>query len=183
MTHRQSVIGDFHRRHHDRCECVEDGGKAQDRELYRGAKGNPRDHENTTVQQSCASADRCAAEEEGQQQGWQGCKKKSSEKVKDDDQRKCHHCREAGRTKSRSRTRSKDLTDAVWKPVIANSQPSSIPANAPLADDHVIMFLETSMRAALFRVRTRGTHICDSDVRDMSDDRHMCGGRYLSRRI
>ena len=44
-------------------------------------------------------------------------RKKSSEKVKDDDQRECYHCREAGRAKSRSRTRLKDLADAEWKPV------------------------------------------------------------------
>ena len=72
---------------------------------------------------------------------------KSSEKVKDDDQRKCYYCREAGHAKSQSRTRLKDLTDAEWKPVTANSRPSSIAADAPLADDHVTMFLETTMRS------------------------------------
>ena len=41
-------------------------------------------------------------------------RKKSSEKVKDEDQRKCYHCWEAGRAKSRSRTRLKDLADAEW---------------------------------------------------------------------
>ena len=71
----------------------------------------------------------------------------SSEKVKDDDQRKCNYCREAGHAKSQSRTRLKDLTDAEWKPVTANSRPSSIAAGAPLADDHVTMFLETTMRS------------------------------------
>ena len=49
----ETVIGDV------RCECAEDGGRAsqglshpgkhKDRELDTGAKGNPRDHENTTV--------------------------------------------------------------------------------------------------------------------------------------
>ena len=47
----------------------------------------------------------------------------SFEKVKDDDQRKCY-CREAGHAKSQSRTRLKDVTDAEWKPVTANSRPS-----------------------------------------------------------
>ena len=65
----------------------------------------------------------------------------SSEKVKDDDRRKCHYCRE--HAKSQTRTRSKDLPDAEWKPVTANSRPSSIGAGAPLADDHVTIFLET----------------------------------------
>ena len=71
----------------------------------------------------------------------------SSEKVKDDDQRKCYYCREAGHAKSQRRTRLKDLTDAEWKPVTASSQPSSIAADAPLADDHVTMFLETTVRS------------------------------------
>ena len=68
---------------------------------------------------------------------------KSSEKVKDDDQRKCYHCREAGRAKCRSRTRLKDLADAEWKPVTANTRPSSTAADAPLVDDYVTMFLVT----------------------------------------
>ena len=67
----------------------------------------------------------------------------SSEKVKEDDRRKCYYCREAGHAKSQSRTRSKDLADAEWKPVTANSRPSSTAADAPLADDHVTMFLVT----------------------------------------
>ena len=71
----------------------------------------------------------------------------SSEKVKDDDQRKCYYCRVARHAKSQSRTRLKDLTDAEWKPVTANSRPSSIAADAPLADDHVTKFLETTMRS------------------------------------
>ena len=65
---------------------------------------------------------------------------KSSEKVKDDDQRKCYHCRKAGHAKSQSRTRLKDLADAEWKPVTANTRPSSTAADAPLTDDYVTMF-------------------------------------------
>ena len=57
----------------------------------------------------------------GKRKHGKDARKKSSEKVKDDDQRKCYHCREAGRAKSRSRTRLKDLADAEWKPVNANS--------------------------------------------------------------
>ena len=68
---------------------------------------------------------------------------KSSEKVKDDDQRKCSCCRKAGHTKSQRRTRLKDLADAEGKPVTANSRPSSTAADAPLADDHATMFLVT----------------------------------------
>ena len=64
-----------------------------------------------------------------------GAKNESSEKVKDDDRRKCYYCREAGHAKSQSRTRLKDLTDAVWKPVNAKSRPSSIAADAPLDDN------------------------------------------------
>ena len=47
------------KRHHDRCECAENGGRAsrslshlgkhRNYELKTGAKGGPRDHENTTV--------------------------------------------------------------------------------------------------------------------------------------
>ena len=74
-------------------------------------------------------------------------RKKSSEKVKDDDQRKCYHCREAGHAKSRSRMRLKNLADAEWKPVTANTRPSSTAADAPRVDDHVTMFLETTMRS------------------------------------
>ena len=67
----------------------------------------------------------------------------SSEKVKDDDQRKCYYCREAGHAKSQSRTRLKNLADAEGKPVTANIRPSSTAADAPLADDHVTTFLVT----------------------------------------
>ena len=59
---------------------------------------------------------------------------KSSEKVKDDYQRKCYYCREAGHAKSQSRTRSKDLADAEWEPVTANSRPSSTAVDASLTD-------------------------------------------------
>ena len=68
----------------------------------------------------------------------------TSEKVKDDDQRKCYHCREAGHAKSQSRTRLKDLADAEGKPVTANTRPSSTAADAPLADDYVTMFSRDS---------------------------------------
>ena len=61
----------------------------------------------------------------------------SSEKVQDDDLRKCYYCREAGHAKSQSRTRLKDVTDAEGKPVTANSRPSSTAAVAPLADVYV----------------------------------------------
>ena len=44
----------------------------------------------------------------------------SSERVKDDDRRKCYCCTEAGHAKSQSRTRLKDLAEAEWKPVTAN---------------------------------------------------------------
>ena len=87
-----------------------------------------------------ASADRCAAD-------GKDARNKSSEKVKDDDRRKCYYCREAGHAKSQSRTRSKDLADAEWKPVTANSRPSGKAAAAPLAYDHVTLFLETTMRS------------------------------------
>ena len=72
-------------------------------------------------------------------------RKKSSEKVKDDDQRKCCcHCREAGRAKSRSRKRLKDLADAKWKSVTANTRPSRTAADAPLVDDYVNVFRESA---------------------------------------
>ena len=65
----------------------------------------------------------------------------SSEKVKDDDRRKCYCCRETGHTRSQSRTRLKDLDDAEGKPVTAKSRPNSTAAVAPLANDHVTTFL------------------------------------------
>ena len=37
----------------------------------------------------------------------------------------------------------KDLADAEWKPVTANTRPSSTAADAPLVDDYVTMFLVT----------------------------------------
>ena len=70
----------------------------------------------------------------------------SSQKVKDDDQRKCYHCRKAGHAKSQSRTRLKDLADAEEKPVTANTRPSSTAADAPLANDYVTTFLVTVPR-------------------------------------
>ena len=63
--------------------------------------------------------------------------------MQDDDRRKCYYCRETGHARSQSRTRLKDLADAEWKPVTANSRPSSLAAVAPLADDHVTTFLVT----------------------------------------
>ena len=73
----------------------------------------------------------------------------SSEKVKDDDHRKCYHCRKAGRAKSQSRTRLKDLADAEEKPVTANIRPSSTAADVPLADDYVTIFLVTVPHAKM----------------------------------
>ena len=73
--------------------------------------------------------------------------KDASEKVQNDDQRKCYCCREAGHAKSQSRTRLKDLTDAEWKPVTANIRPSSTVADVPLTDDYVTMFLVTVLHA------------------------------------
>ena len=68
---------------------------------------------------------------------------KSSERVKDEDRKKCYFCREAGHAKSQSRTRLEDLADAEGKPVTANIRPSSTAADAPLADDYVATFLVT----------------------------------------
>ena len=68
---------------------------------------------------------------------------KSSERVKDEDRKKCYYCREAGHAKSQSRTRLEDLADAEGKPVTANIRPSSTAADAPLADDFVTTFLVT----------------------------------------
>ena len=79
----------------------------------------------------------------GKDKDGKDARNESSEKLKDDDRRKCYYCREAGHAKSQSRTRSKDLADAEWKLVTANSRPSSIAADVTLADDHVTMFLET----------------------------------------
>ena len=132
-------------------------------------------------------------------------RKKSSEKVKDDDRRKYYHCREAGRAKSWSRTRLKDLANAEWKPVTANTRPSSTAADAPLVDDYVTMFLVTvphvKRNPSCARVKIETTMRSDagstapsrsgrvrltsaiSNVRNMSDDRHMCGRRHLSKRI
>ena len=73
----------------------------------------------------------------------------SSEKVKDDDWRKCYYCREAGHAKSQRRTRLKGLAEAGKKPVTANSRPSSIAADAPL----VTMFLVTVPHVKMGRVR------------------------------
>ena len=114
--------------------------------------------------------------------------KKSSEKVKDDDQRKCYHCSEAGRAKSRSRTRLKDLADAKWKPVTANTRPSSTAAVAPLADDYVTMFLVTvrhekrktpCARVKIETTMTSAIPMCENTP----EERHMCGRRHLSKRI
>ena len=125
---------------------------------------------------------------------------KLSENVKDDDQRKCHNCRKASHTKSQRRTRLKDLADAEGKPVTANSRPRGTAADAPLADVYTTTFLvtvsyvtrkqsyacvkiETTMRSDAGSTAPTGSHICDSNVRNMSDDRHMCGRRHLSKRI
>ena len=67
----------------------------------------------------------------------------SSEKVRDDDRRKCCYCREAGHAMSQSRRRLKDLAVAERKPVTANSRSSSTVAVAPLTGDYVTTFLVT----------------------------------------
>ena len=64
---------------------------------------------------------------------------KSSEKVKDDDQRKCFYCRKAGHTKSQW-DENEGSADAEVKPVTAHSRPSSFTADAPLADVYVTMY-------------------------------------------
>ena len=132
-------------------------------------------------------------------------KNESSEKVKDDDQRKCYYCREAGHAKSQSRTRSKDLAEAEWQPVTANSRPSSTAAIAPLADDYVTMYLVTvphvKRKSSRARVKIETTMRSDAGstapngsgrvrltsaiptCKNMSDDGHMCGRRHLSKRI
>ena len=145
----ESVIGDCDRRHHDRCECVEDGkwvsrssfhlGRHRNRELHTAAKREPRDYE-TSARSVCSRRAWTRASMAKTQ------RIESSEKVKNDDQRKCYYCREAGHAKSQSRTRLKDLGRCRGKPVTANTRPSSISADAP-ADDHVTMFLETTMRS------------------------------------
>ena len=89
----------------------------------------------------------------------------SSEKVKDDDQRKCYYCKEAGHAKSQSRTRLEDLADAEEKPVTANTRPSSIAANAPRADDYVLTFLVTVphvKRSSCARVKIETTMRSDA---------------------
>ena len=63
---------------------------------------------------------------------------KSSEKVKDD-QRKCHYCRKAGHAKSQW-DENEGSADAEEKPVTAHSRPSSITADAPLADVYVTVY-------------------------------------------
>ena len=48
----------------------------------------------------------------GKDKDGKDARNESSEKVKDDHRRKCYYCREAGHTKSQSRTRLKNLADA-----------------------------------------------------------------------
>ena len=110
-------------------------GKHRNRELYTGAKGIL---ENTRTQQYTDSNLVKDKSKHGKD-----ARIKSSEKVKDDDQRKCYYCREPGHAKSQSRTRLKDLADAEGKTVTANSRLSSTAAIAPLADDCATMFLVT----------------------------------------
>ena len=138
-----------------RRECAKNGGRAsrslfhqgkqRNRELYASAKGEPRDHENTTIhwQQSYA-ADRCAAEEQRQKQAWQGCMEENRlRKWKTTSRESVITTGRQGREKSRSKTRLKDLADAEWKPVTANTRPSSTATDAPVEDDYATMFLVT----------------------------------------
>ena len=128
----------------------------------------------------------------------------STEKGKDDDQRKCYYCREADHAKSQSRTRLKDLADAEWKPVTANSRMSNTAAVAPLADDQATTFLVT-----VPRVQRKSSFVCVKIETTMRSDAggtaptgservklvsaiptcetclmtDMCGRRHLSKRI
>ena len=118
---RESVIGDCDRRHHDRCECaVDHRGKHKEgsRAGYKCERKSSRNSTLTAILCQCRSV--CNQRAKGNSKHGKD-RIKSSEKVKDDDQRKCHYCRKAGHTKSQSSTRLKDLADAEEKPVTANS--------------------------------------------------------------
>ena len=121
-------------------------------------------------------------------------RKKSSEKVKDDDRRKCYYCREASHAMSQRRTRLKDLADAEGKPVTANSRPSSTGAVSPLADDHVTTFLvtvpyvERKSSCACVKIETTvrsdaGSTAPTGSERETFLMTDMCGRRHLSKRI
>ena len=57
----------------------------------------------------------------GKGKGSKDARNKSSEKVQEDDQRRCFNCRKTGHEKSQCKTRRKDLADAEGKPATANS--------------------------------------------------------------
>ena len=99
---------------------------------------------------------------------------------------------------SQSRTRLKDLVEAEWTPVNKNYRSSRTAAIAPLTDMCLVTVpkvKEIIMCTCQDRdndevgrvwhcsdwVRTRETHICDSNVQHMSDDRHCAYGGICPR--
>ena len=136
---REPINKDRRRRYRDRSDDAGDGGHAseraphleqrQDHKLESDARGDSRDHANTTVHRQPTDANARSAnpkskgkdskgkgkDVEGKGKG-KDAKNESSKKAKNDDQRKCFYCNKSGHVKAECRKRLKDLADAEERP-------------------------------------------------------------------
>ena len=151
---REPINKNCRRRCQDRSDDAGDGGHAseraeqrQDHQLESDAKGDSRDHANTTVHRQATDAEAARSESEEQRQGQrlQGkgkdvkgkgkakdAKNESSKKAKSDDQRRCFYCNKSGQMKAECRKRQKDLADAEGRPVASSPHPNDTAAVVPL---------------------------------------------------
>ena len=158
---RETINKDRRRRHQDGCDDARDGGRAiqraphpeqrQNHKMESNARGDSRDHANTTVHRQSTNANAARSESEEQRQGQrrqgqrQGkgkdvkgkgkgkdAKNESSKKAKNDDQRKCVYCNESSHVKAECRKRLRDLADAEGKPMAATPHPNDATVVVPL---------------------------------------------------
>ena len=92
----------------------------QNHKLESDARGDSRDHENTTVHRQSTRSES------------EDVKNESFKKVKSDDRKKFFYCNKTGHMRAECRQRLKDLAEAEGKPVAASPHPHDATAIVPL---------------------------------------------------
>ena len=121
----------------------------QNHKLESNARGDSRDHENTTVHRQSTNANAVGANPKSKGKGKESkgkgkgkdikgkdkakdVRNESSKKVKSDDRRKCFYCNKTGHVKAECNKRLRDLAEAEGKPVAASPHPHDATAIVPL---------------------------------------------------